>query len=130
MHPIEVCGDFQRRLVPGLGDIEPHVQATADAEDQEDEEAEVTQMLLERTDVDKTFVSEAFDLNSPLPVKRDTHFYQEKNVPTTMTGKSIPSRNRPVQLRVQAMVNAADLNGWVKSSPGRGAITPAEGQEH
>lgn len=26
---------------------------------------------------------------------------------------------------VQAIVYAADLNDWVKSSPGRGAVTPA-----
>lgn len=31
---------------------------------------------------------------------------------------------------VQAMVYPADLNDWVKISPGRGAVTPAEGEEH
>lgn len=55
---------------------------------------------------------------------------KDNNVLTTKTGKSIPSTNRPVQLTVQAMVYPADLNDWVNISPGRGAVTPAGGEEH
>lgn len=46
-----------------------------------------------------------------------------------MIGKSIPNIKRHIQLRVQAMVYPADLNDWVNSSPGRGAVAPAKIQK-
>lgn len=44
-------------------------------------------------------------------------------------GKTIPTTNRPVQLRVQATVYPADLKDWVKISPGRGVVAPPD-REH
>lgn len=46
MHPVKLSADLQRGPVLGLGDVEPHKQAAAQAEEDEYEEAEALQMLL------------------------------------------------------------------------------------
>ena len=52
-------------------------------------------------------------------------FQQDNNVLTPMKGKSSPSKNMLIQLRVQPRVFPADLNDRVNISD-----APAEGQKH
>lgn len=42
-----------------------------------------------------------------------------------MSGNNMPTRKSPIQLRMQATMNAGGLQDCVKISPGSGAVTPA-----
>lgn len=62
---IKFSSDLQHRAILGLGDVEPHIEPAAEAEDQENEEAEVFQILLRR----RQWVSwsDAFNHKTPVP---------------------------------------------------------------
>lgn len=67
MHLLKLCSNLQRRPILGLGDVEPHIQAAAGAEEQEYKKTKVIQILLERKHVGGhvyVSVSDAFYLIS------------------------------------------------------------------